>query len=105
MLIGVLKVVKAALLVVLAVGAIKLLDGNFADAVERWIQRLNMDAGNPVLDALLSKLQYISPRKLSFLSAGAFLCGVIFDGGDRAAPAETQGGILHDYHYGTIFAV
>lgn len=77
-LIGVFKVFKAVLLVALAVGAIKLLDGSLADTLERWIRRLNTDAKNPLLDALLSKLQSVSPRKLSFLCAGAFVYAGLF---------------------------
>jgi len=77
-LIGFFKVLKAVLLVALAVGAIKLLDGSLGGTLERWIQRLNTDAKNPLLDALLSKLQSVSPRKLSFLCAGAFVYAGLF---------------------------
>jgi uncharacterized membrane protein (DUF2068 family) len=78
LLIGILKLVKAVLLIALAIGAIRLIFGDAAENLERWIRRLNVDLKNPVLEAFPSKLDALNPRKLSLVSAGALVYSAMF---------------------------
>jgi uncharacterized membrane protein (DUF2068 family) len=77
-LIGIVKVLKAALLIAFGIGALRLLHDNIAEDVERWIRRLNMDAVNPFFQTFPKKFEGISPHKLSLLSAGAFVYAGLF---------------------------
>jgi uncharacterized membrane protein (DUF2068 family) len=78
LLIAILKLVKAVLLLALAIGAIRLIFGDTAEDLERWIRRLNVDIKNPVLEAFPAKIDAMTPRKLSLVSAGAFVYSALF---------------------------
>jgi uncharacterized membrane protein (DUF2068 family) len=77
-LIGVVKVLKAILLIALGIGAIHLLHGNIAEQVERWSQRLNLDARNPWFQTFPAKVESMSPHKISLVCAGAFVYAGLF---------------------------
>ena len=47
LLIGIAKVFKAALLIALGIGAVRLIHGGIGEEVEHWSRRLNVDAWNP----------------------------------------------------------
>ena len=78
LLIGVAKVFKAALMIALGIGAVRLLQGGIGEEVERWTRRLNVDAWNPWFQAFPAKLESVSPHKMSLLCAGAFVYGGLF---------------------------
>jgi len=97
LLIGIVKVFKAILLVAMGIGAIKLLHGNIAEEVERWVRRLNMDTWNPFFQTFPSKIERLSPHKVSLLSAGAFVYAGLF---------LTEGvGLLMRKRWGEIFTI
>jgi uncharacterized membrane protein (DUF2068 family) len=96
-LIGIVKVLKAALLIAVGIGAIRLLDGNIADEVERWVRRLNVDAWNPFFQTFPAKVERMSPHKLSLVCAGAFAYAGLF---------LTEGvGLLLRKRWGEIFTI
>ena len=76
--IGSVKIFKAALLIALGIGALKLLHGNIAEQVERWIHRLNVDTDNPFFRTFPEKIKGMSPEKVSLLGAGAFVYAGLF---------------------------
>ena len=78
LLIGVAKVFKAVLLIAVGIGAIRLLQGDIGDNVERWCRRLNVDAWNPWFKTFPDKIESISPHKMSMLCAGAFVYAGLF---------------------------
>ena len=78
MLIVVLKIVKALMLVVVAIGAIGFIHGDLADTVYRWIRGLNLDTENPFLQSLPSKLGSLTPGKLTLVSIGSFFYAGLF---------------------------
>jgi uncharacterized membrane protein (DUF2068 family) len=95
--IGSAKVLKAALLIALGIGAIKLLQGDIGDQVEEWSRRLNLDAKNPFFQTFPAKIEAMSPRKISMLSAGAFVYAGLF---------MTEGvGLLMRKRWGEIFTI
>ena len=72
------KVFKAALLIALGIGAVRLLQGGIGREVELWSQRLNVDAWNPWFQTFPEKVKSVSPHKLSLLCAGAFVYAGLF---------------------------
>lgn len=97
LLIGVVKVIKAVLLIAAGVGALKLLQGNVADEVDQWVRRLNMDAVNPYFETFSEKIKGVSPHKLSLMGAGAFIYAGLF---------LTEGvGLLMRKRWGEIFTI
>jgi uncharacterized membrane protein (DUF2068 family) len=97
LLIGTVKVLKAILLIALGIGAIHLLHRDIADEVERWSRRLNLDAKNPFFQTFPAKIEGMSPRKISMVSAGAFVYAGLF---------LTEGvGLLMRKRWGEIFTI
>jgi len=78
LLIGIAKVFKAALLIALGIGAVRLLQGGIGEQVEHWTRRLNVDAWNPWFQAFPDKIESISPHKMSLLCTGAFVYAGLF---------------------------
>lgn len=76
--IAIFRLIKAVLLLALAIGAIRLIFGDAAEDLERWVRRLNVDIKNPFLQAFPDKLDSMTPRKLSLVSAGAFIYSALF---------------------------
>jgi uncharacterized membrane protein (DUF2068 family) len=78
LLIGIAKVFKAVLLIAVGIGAVRLLDGDIGENVERWSRRLNVDTWNPWFQTFPAKVQSVSPHKLSLMCAGAFVYAGLF---------------------------
>jgi uncharacterized membrane protein (DUF2068 family) len=78
LLIAIFRLIKAVLLLALAIGAIRLIFGDAAEDLERWIRRLNADLKTPFLEAFPAKIDSLTPRKLSIVSAGAFIYSALF---------------------------
>jgi uncharacterized membrane protein (DUF2068 family) len=76
--IGTFKVVKAVLLLALAIGLTRLFHRDIAEEVERWIRQLNLDARNPFFQTFPSKIEGMTPGKLSMLCAGSFVYAGLF---------------------------
>jgi uncharacterized membrane protein (DUF2068 family) len=67
------KLVKAASLIALGVGAIKLLHQDVAATVTGWIEALHVDPDNHLIHGLLTRVLAISPEELKAASVGTFL--------------------------------
>jgi uncharacterized membrane protein (DUF2068 family) len=73
------KLLKGALLLVLAIGALGLVHHDVQEVVEGWINSLRLDPGNIYIARILGKLGLVDDRKLQQLSglttiyAGLFL--------------------------------
>ncbi len=77
-LIGLFKVVKAALLVAIGIGALKFLHRDVAAALTDWTRALRIDPDNRLIHAGLAKLAGVTPRQMKELSAGTFLYAGLF---------------------------
>lgn len=73
LLIGAFKLLKAAALIALGVGALKLLHKDVAAEVSRWVASLDLNPDSPYLMSVLGKLARIDSHKLKALSIGTFL--------------------------------
>ena len=78
MLIGSLKLLKAAALIAIGIGAIHFLHRDLAAAVVHWTQVLGVDPDNRFVHGLLEKIFRVTPKQLKALSIGTFLYAALF---------------------------
>lgn len=71
-LIALFKLIKAGLFIILAVGAIKLLDRDMADIFSFWISKLHVDLENRFVQSILVRLDLIDRRMLEEISVATF---------------------------------
>ncbi len=77
-LIALFKLVKAAILIAVGVGAFKLLHRDMATALEHWVMMLGLDPGNQWIDSALQKALNLSPNKIKLLGVGSFIYAGLF---------------------------
>ena len=66
------------LLVVAAVGILRLVHRDVAEVLERWIVRLGFDPDSPLINRILERVTNISPQRFRELGIGAFLYSGLF---------------------------
>jgi uncharacterized membrane protein (DUF2068 family) len=76
--IGVFKLVKALLLILAGVTALKLLHGDIPAALMHWTRVLRVDPDNRIVHRVLVRLLRVTPRQLSELSVGTFVYATLF---------------------------
>jgi uncharacterized membrane protein (DUF2068 family) len=77
-LIAVFKLLKAALLIAVGVGALKLLHKDVASAVEHWVELLRLDPNNHYIDIVLEKASILTPDKIKELGLGSMIYAALF---------------------------
>ena len=77
-LIGVFKLVKAVLLIVAGIGAIRLLHKDVADTVTHWIRILRVDPDNRFVHGALTRIFRVTPKELRELSVGTLIYAGLF---------------------------
>ena len=77
-LIGIFKLLKALLLIVIGIGAIKLLHKDIANTVTHWTQVLRVDPDNRFIHRVLLRIFGVTPKQLKELSIGTFLYAGLF---------------------------
>ncbi|MGA7317732.1 MAG: DUF2127 domain-containing protein [Silvibacterium sp.] len=70
--IGVIKLVKAALFILLGIGAIKLLHRDLVDVVTHFIIGLRFDPEGRFVNLILEKVALINPHRLKLISFAIF---------------------------------
>ena len=78
LLIGVFKLAKGILLLVVAIGAVKLLHRNLAESVQHWVNVLRIDPDNRYIHSLLIRIFQVNPQQLKEISAGTFAYAGLF---------------------------
>jgi uncharacterized membrane protein (DUF2068 family) len=78
LLIGLFKLVKATLLMVVGFGALRLIHQNIADMAKHLVEYLRIDPDKRYIHALLAKLLGVDAQKLRMLSVGAFIYGGVY---------------------------
>jgi uncharacterized membrane protein (DUF2068 family) len=76
--IAVFKLLKAALLIALGVGAFRLLHKDISVLIEHSIEALKLDPGNRFIDALLAKAANLHPEQIKKLGLGSFFYAGLF---------------------------
>jgi uncharacterized membrane protein (DUF2068 family) len=77
-LIGIFKLVKALLLVLVGIGAIKFLHKDAVNTVLHWTHVLRADPDNRFVHGILMRIFRLTPRQLTELSVGTFLYAGLF---------------------------
>lgn len=77
-LIALFKMLKAALLVAVGMGAFKLLHQDISSVIEHWIEALKLDPANRFVDTILAKASNVSPAQIKKLGMGSFLYAGLF---------------------------
>jgi uncharacterized membrane protein (DUF2068 family) len=77
-LIALFKLLKAAVLIALGVGALKLLHKDVAGAIEHWVELLRLDPSNYYIDAALEKVSRVTPDKIKELGLGSLIYAGLF---------------------------
>jgi uncharacterized membrane protein (DUF2068 family) len=77
-LIGVFKLFKAILLVIVGIGAFRLLHQDIAGTVLHWAQILRVDPDSRYIHSLLARVLRVSPHQLRELSVGTFVYAGLF---------------------------
>ncbi len=72
------KLLKAAALIAVGVGALKLLHKDVAAIAEHWINVFQVDPHSHFIDLLLEKLAILDDHRLKELSIGTFIYAGIF---------------------------
>src|SRR3954452_19072891 len=76
--IGLFKLLKAALLLGVAIGAFRLIHSGVQETVQAWTMRLHADPNNRILNAVLSRLLNMDERKLRLLQVAMFMYGGLY---------------------------
>ena len=76
--IAIFKLIKGAILLALACGAMTLLHKDVAAQVEHWLDQLRIDPDNRYIGALLTKLNLVHTKQLKELSALGASYSVLF---------------------------
>ena len=77
-LIAVFKFVKAALLIAVAVGALKLLHKDIAESLTHAIEAMGLDPGSHLLNAAIEKASSATPTQVKTISFGGFVYAGLF---------------------------
>jgi uncharacterized membrane protein (DUF2068 family) len=72
------KLVKAGLLIIVAIGVLKLLHRDVAQVIEHWINLLQVDPDNRYVQNILRKFWFVDDRKLKEVSVGTFCYAALF---------------------------
>jgi uncharacterized membrane protein (DUF2068 family) len=77
-LIAVFKLFKAALLVLVAVGALKLLHGDVGETVEHWVEYSGLNPNGRFITTAIEKASSLSPERIKALSLGSMVYAALF---------------------------
>ncbi len=76
--IAIFKFLKAAGLIAIAFGAIKMLDPATGEVLARWIDALSATSEHPLIQDYLVRLSSYSPRRIQAVGIGALLYATLF---------------------------
>jgi len=97
LLIGLFKLAKALLLILVGIGALRFLHKDLAGSVLHWVQILRVDPDNRYIHRLLLRIFRVTPKQLKELSVGTFIYAGLF---------LTEGmGLLLRKHWAEYFVI
>jgi uncharacterized membrane protein (DUF2068 family) len=96
-LIGLFKLLKAALLIAIGIGAVKFLHKDLSGTILHWAQVLHVDQDNRYFHGILVRVFRVTPKQLKTLSVGTFIYAGLF---------LTEGvGLLLRKHWAEYFTI
>ena len=78
LLIACFKLLKAALLIALGVGALRLLDAGTREHLVRLLETVSLPTGRRLIEAAIRQLQSVTPARVNLVAAGALIYGLLF---------------------------
>jgi uncharacterized membrane protein (DUF2068 family) len=72
------KFFKAASLIVLGIGAFRLVHKDLGGVLQHWIMTLKLDPGQHFLDVALAKAANVSPEQIKNVGVGSFIYAALF---------------------------
>lgn len=72
------KLLKAALLIAVGLGALHLLHRNVASELDHWVTMLGLDPGDRYIGKALQRLADLSPNKIRSLGIVSFIYAALF---------------------------
>ena len=77
-LIAIFKLFKGTLLLIVAIGALRLLHRDIAATVAHWVEVLRVDPDNHYIHSLMLRAFRVNSRQLKEVSAGTFIYSALF---------------------------
>ena len=77
-LIGLFKLAKAAGLLIVGIGLLRLVHRDVAATFEHWVELFRLDPDNRYIHGALSRVLRVTPKQLRELSAGTFVYAAVF---------------------------
>ena len=77
-LIGLSKLLKAALLIAVGVGALKLVNTDISSFVDGWVSRFGLDPGSRYVGRIVLQAASLTPNKIKDLGVGSFVFAGVF---------------------------
>jgi uncharacterized membrane protein (DUF2068 family) len=78
MAIGIFKLIKALVLIVVGIGILKLVHHDIVDVLIRWVGMVHVDPDNKYFQMVVTKLWSVDDRKLKEVGAGTFFYAGLF---------------------------
>ena len=78
MAIGIFKLIKGLLLIVVGFGVLKLVHHDVVDVLSRWVAAVHVDPDNRYFQKVLTKLWSVDDRRLKELGVGTFFYAGLF---------------------------
>ncbi len=77
-LIAVFRLFKAALLIAVGVGALRLVHTDVTSFLEKWVARFGLDPGSRYVGRIILKAAALTPNKIKDLAVGSFIYAGLF---------------------------
>ncbi len=77
-LIAIFKLVKAALLIMLAIGSLKMMHKDIGDAIQQWVEMLGINSDGRLISHAIERASALTPQKIKLLSIGSLLYAGLF---------------------------
>jgi uncharacterized membrane protein (DUF2068 family) len=77
-LIAMFKLLKAALLIAVCIGALRLVHTDVTTLVERWVARFGLNPGGRYVGHLILEAASLTPNRIKDLAVGSFLYAALF---------------------------
>jgi len=77
-LIAIFKLLKAALLIAVCAGALRLVHTDVTTLVEKWVARFGLNPGSRYVGHVILEAASLTPNRIKDLAAGSFLYAALF---------------------------
>ncbi|HEY1471956.1 MAG TPA: DUF2127 domain-containing protein [Candidatus Acidoferrum sp.] len=72
------KLFKAAVLIVVGLGALHLIHADLPTVLAHWVKRLGLDPGQPYVDRFLQRATALTPNTIRGIEVGSFIYAGLF---------------------------